>query len=70
MTDNQTHDTWPACCGLCAQGRRLCPSPQACQLVDEDRPPMRGGDLLRVVVLVLACWAAVALTLIAAGIRF
>jgi len=53
--------------GPCKQGRRPCPSPQQCMLPDADdtRPPPRAGDMLRVVVLVLACWAAVALTLVA-----
>lgn len=28
---------WPSCCGACAQGRKLCPTPQACQIsVDDD----------------------------------
>jgi hypothetical protein len=36
---------------------------------DEPRPPRRAGDLLRVIALWAACVAAVALTLIATGVR-
>lgn len=51
--------------GPCAQGRKLCPTPQACQLgegdgADPPRAPMRRGDTLRLVLLGLASWAAIA----------
>lgn len=59
--------------GPCAQGRKLCPTPQACQLgegdADPPRTPMRRGDALRVILLGLAAWAAIAATLYAMGVR-
>ena len=59
--------------GPCAQGRKLCPTPQACQLgegdADPPRTPMRRGDALRLALLVLASWAAIAATLYAMGVR-
>lgn len=36
---------------------------------DEPRPPLRAGDLLRVIALVLLSWAAVAAVLLALGVR-
>lgn len=62
-------DTWPCCCGACEQGRRVCPTPDACQLATyEPRPPMQAGDLLIVVALVLLSWAAIAATLLVFGV--
>lgn len=66
--------------GPCAQGRKLCPTPQACQVsaepaddiadeADAPRPPMRRGDALRLIMLGLASWAAVAGALYAMGVR-
>jgi hypothetical protein len=59
--------------GPCAQGRKLCPTPQACQLgegdADPPRTPMRRGDALRLALLVLASWAAIAVTLYSMGVR-
>lgn len=60
--------TWPSCCGSCADGRRPCHTPAACQISaepDAPRPMARAGDLLRVIVLVLLSWAAVAAVVIA-----
>lgn len=55
--------------GPCQQGRKLCPTPEACQMAaaDPPRPPMRGGDFLRLLGIALAGWAAIALTLLAMG---
>ena len=54
------------CCGLCAQGRRLCPSPEACHLPaapgQADPIDAFGALAARVVV-----WVAV-LSLIAAAL--
>lgn len=66
--------------GPCAQGRKLCPTPQACQVstepadgiadeADAPRPPMRRGDAPRLILLGLASWAAVAGALYAMGVR-
>ena len=60
--------------GPCAQGRKLCPTPQACQLgegddADPPRTPMRRGAALRLGLLCLASWAAIAATLYAMGVR-
>lgn len=63
---------WPSCCGACSQGRRICPTPQACQVSDEADPPRpeaRAGDALRVIVGVLFGWAVVVAALLAMGVR-
>lgn len=52
-------------CSLCESGMHYCASPQACQLADEPRPQKRAGDLLTVLALLLASWAAVAFVLLA-----
>ena len=51
--------------GPCQQGRKPCPTPDACQM--PERPSSRSGDLWLVTALVLAGWAAVVLTLVAVG---
>ena len=28
--------TWPGCCGACGQGRKPCPTPQACQVSEAE----------------------------------
>lgn len=43
---------WPACCGNCGQGARICPTPEACQMADED-DNSRFWDALT-----MAIWAA------------
>lgn len=63
---------WPNCCGACGQGRRLCITPQACQVSaepDPPRPPLRRGDGLIAAALVVASWAAVAGVLYVMGVR-
>ena len=58
--------------GPCAQGRKLCPTPQACQVSaepDPPRPPLRRGDGLIAAALVVASWAAVAGVLYVMGVR-
>ena len=57
--------------GPCKGGTRPCPSPEACQTSAEPapRPPRRTGDRLRIALLVLASWVAVAATLYAVGVR-
>lgn len=63
--------------GPCDQGRKLCPSPEACRGgrgaaigsdADAPRQPMRAGDFWAVVALAIAGWAAVALVLAAMGV--
>jgi hypothetical protein len=51
--------------GPCQQGRKPCPTPDACQM--PERPSPRSGDLWLVTALILAGWAAVVLTLVAVG---
>lgn len=63
---------WPNCCGACGQGRRLCSTPQACQIsaeADPPRAPMQAGDLFILAGLMLVSWAALAFTLLAMGVR-
>lgn len=52
---------WPSCCGECSQGRRLCPTPEACQVSIEPDPPREpaGYAGLFVFALLLTFWAAV-----------
>lgn len=58
---------WPSCCGNCSQGRRLCPTPDACQVSIEPDPPREpaGYAGLFVFALLLTFWAAVAAMAIA-----
>ena len=58
---------WPSCCGECSQGRRLCPTPEACQVsIDPDPPREPAGYAgLFVFALLLTFWAAVAAMAIA-----
>lgn len=56
MTYPEFAKTMPACrADACRQGRSPCPTPQACVL-DDERPPMRLGDLLGLVSLMVATW--------------
>ena len=67
-TANNHAHRYSACkSGPCQQGRKLCPSPQACQIeaaneaaAREPRPPLRAGDFWLVVALVIASWAVAA----------
>lgn len=64
--------TWPNCCGACDEGRTLCHSPQACQISVEPDPPRKprsAGDIVIVIALVIASWAAVAFVLLVMGVR-
>ena len=36
---------------------------------EDERPPLRSGDLFKVAALILAAWAAVAFTLLVMGVR-
>lgn len=58
---------WPSCCGECSQGRRLCPTPEACQVsIEPDQPREPAGYAgLFVFALLLTFWAAVAAMAIA-----
>lgn len=65
-------EPWPACCGICAQGRSLCPTPEACRISvepDAPRPPLRAGDLVRAVGLLVLSWTAFAAALYGLGVR-
>ena len=66
---NHAHRYSACVSGPCQQGSKLCPTPDACQRADDHRPPLRAGNLWRVLALVLISWAAVALVLIASGLR-
>ena len=56
-------EPWPSCCGACGQGRRLCPTPQACQICD-DYTERDGAALIWIAAGLLLTWAVIA----AAGI--
>lgn len=56
-------------CSRCDSGLAQCVTPDACERAELPRPPRRKGDTLRVIALWAACLAAVALTLIATGVR-
>lgn len=56
--------------GPCAQGRKLCPTPQACQVSaepDAPRPPLKRGDGPRVLAM-LGLAVAIVLGIAAAGV--
>lgn len=57
----------PLAVGRCTHAQGTCPTPQACELPEPEWPTLRARSLWRVVVLVLASWAAVAATLLAVG---
>ena len=60
------------CHGPCNQGRKACPCPDACQFPareEDERPPLRSGDLFKVAALILAAWAATAFVLLVMGVR-
>lgn len=56
-------------CSRCESGLAQCVTPDACERAELPRPPRRKGDTLRVIALWAACVVAVALTLIATGVR-
>jgi len=56
-------EPWPNCCGACGQGRRLCPTPQACQICD-DYTERDGAAIVWIAAGLLLTWAVIA----AAGI--
>lgn len=56
-------NAFPACRGNCAQGSKLCTTPQECLLSDGDRTTAQG--VLVAVVLALALWALIALAWVA-----
>lgn len=68
---NHAHRYSPGC-SSCDGGLRHCATPEACRISDEADPPRpapRAGDFVRVVALVLGAWCAVALVLVAMGVR-
>ena len=52
-------EPWPSCCGACGQGRRLCPTPQACQICD-DYTERDGAALIWIAAGLLLTWAVIA----------
>lgn len=56
-------EPWPSCCGACGQGRKLCPTPQACQICD-DYTERDGAAIVWIAAGLLLTWAVLA----AAGI--
>ena len=54
---------WPACHGPCDQGRKLCPSPDACRRSDDEPRRMTRGEGWAVVALYAAS-AAIVVSLI------
>ena len=66
---NHAHRHSPGC-SRCESGLTQCTTPEACERAEMTSQPPRAGGLLRIVVLVLACWAAVAFTLLViSGVR-
>ena len=58
-------ETWPRCCGACGQGRKLCPTPQACQICD-DYTERDGAAIRWIAAGLLLTWAVIAAAAIAA----
>lgn len=56
--------TWPHCSGACAQGRKLCPTPQACQICD-DYTERDGAAIRWIAAGLLLTWAVIAAAAIA-----
>ena len=52
-------EPWPSCCGACGQGRRLCPTPQACQICD-DYTERDGAAIVWIAAGLLLTWAVIA----------
>lgn len=57
----------PTCNGSCNQGR-MCDCTAAVEEDEYTRPPMRRGDALLAVTLVIASWGAVMLVAVAFGV--
>lgn len=57
--------TWPGCCGACGQGRKPCPTPQACQICD-DYTERDGAAIRWIAAGLLLTWAVLAAAGIAA----
>lgn len=51
-------------CSRCESGMSHCVTPAACERAEDQRPPPRAGDLVKVWGLFLAAWAAVALVVL------
>ena len=62
---DQKPEPWPSCCGACGQGRKLCPTPQACQICD-DYTERDGAAIVWIAAGVLLTWAVIAAAAIAA----
>lgn len=58
-------EPWPSCCGACGQGRKLCPTPQACQICD-DYTERDGAAIRWIAAGLLLTWAVIAAAAIAA----
>lgn len=52
-------EPWPGCCGACGQGRKLCPTPQACQICD-DYTERDGAAIRWIAAGLLLTWAVIA----------
>ena len=62
---DQKPESWPACCGACGQGRKLCQTPQACQICD-DYTERDGAAIVWIAAGLLLTWAVIAAAAIAA----
>lgn len=58
-------EPWPSCCGACGQGRKLCPTPQACQICD-DYTERDGAAIRWIAAGLLLTWAVIVSAAIAA----
>jgi len=59
-------EPWPICCGACAQGRKLCPTPQACQISVDKDAKHDTARLIWIAAGLLLTWAVIAAAAIAA----
>lgn len=57
-------EPWPSYCGACGQGRKLCPTPQACQVCG-DYTEHDGAAIVWVAAGLLLTWAVIAAAVIA-----
>ena len=59
-------DTFNSCRGPCAQGRKLCPCPSACQRMESDDGLAAAKGILWGFILSLAAWFVIIAFLVAA----
>lgn len=57
-------EPWPSCCGACGQGRKLCQTPQACQICG-DYTEHDGAAIVWIAAGLLLTWAVIAAAVIA-----